>query len=338
MKLKPSILASSALVLAVGGAIATAAIAQDSGAQLAGARYSADTLSVENFIGRIEIRTGSGSEIRVETRNTGGLADDPQITNSGSGVMIDGGQNMRGINCNSRNGQMRIGRRWQTAHPITDYPQLIITAPADVAFELERSAVQGEAGDIGSLDFSMSSCGDFEIGDVAEDAHIRIAGSGDIVAGEIGGQVQVDIAGSGDVELGGIGSHADVQISGSGDVRMRDVDGDASVSINGSGDVDFDDVRGLAVRVSGSGDVSAASMNGPFEASIGGSGDISVGGGRAEPFEASIMGSGDISFRGTAVNVMVREMGGGDVEIRDIEGSISWQRNGRTVLRTGEAD
>ena len=67
-------------------------------------------------------------------------------------------------------------------------------------------------------------------------------------------------------------------------------------------------------------------------------GDVLVRGGRAEPFEAYINGSGDIAFRGTAVNVTVRESGGGDVEIRDIEGSIDWRRNGRSILRVGSTD
>jgi len=84
--------------------------------------------------------------------------------------------------------------------------------------------------------------------------------------------------------------------------------------------------------------VEAQSLNGAFDTRISGSGDVQVHEGRAEPFEASINGSGDIRFGGTAVNVTVRETGGGDIHIDEIEGNVNWRRNGRTVLRVGGTD
>tara|TARA_R110002073_G_scaffold29837_4_gene93603 strand:+ start:8801 stop:9802 length:1002 start_codon:yes stop_codon:yes gene_type:complete len=330
MTRKSALIAGTAFALASLAVIANAATAQDQGQS-----YSADTVSIENFIGRVEIRTGSSDQISVAISNTGGLVDNPSVDHSGSRVAIDGGQSIRNLNCSSRGGQIRIGRRWSGQNAISEYPLLTITAPASLALQLRDSAFQGSSGDLGSLDLTMSSCGRFETGDIAHDAEININGSGDITTRAIGGNVDIGINGSGDVVLGTVAGTADVGINGSGDVQMADVGGDAEVGINGSGDVEFGTIAGLAVRISGSGDVEARSMNGAFSAQIGGSGDIAVRGGRAEPFEVSINGSGDVSFGGTAVNVTVRESGGGDVDIAEIEGSVDWRRNGRSVLRVG---
>lgn len=323
------LVAGAVATLAGIGILSMAANAQSGNDQA----FSGDHVSVTNFIGRIEIRTG-GSDIRVEIRNPGDIADDPRASATGSGVAVDGGQSVRNLNCRTRNNDIRIGRFMRT-HSIDEYPVLVITAPDTISFQLDDSAFVGEAGDLGALDLSMNSCGRFDAGAVAGDTHLRINGSGDVTIHDIGGDADIGINGSGDVRTGAIGGRASVGINGSGDVETGDVGGDTEVDINGSGDVVFGRVAGLDVDVSGSGDVEAANMDGAFHAGIAGSGDIAVHGGRAEPFEANINGSGDISFSGTAVNVRIRESGGGDVDIGEIEGSIDWRRNGRTVLRSG---
>jgi len=332
MTSKQALLAASAALLTGVAVMATTASAQNQSGT-----YSADTVSVENFIGRIEVRTGSSNQVSVAISNPGDRAEDPVYSQSGNRVEIDGGQRIRNLNCNTRNGQMRVGRRF-SMNDIEDYPLLTITAPADIALELSRSAFKGEAGDLGSLDLSMSSCGRFEGGDILDEAAIRISGSGDVSLGTIGQSASIEINGSGDVVMSDIAGSSSVNISGSGDVRTGNISGDAVVGINGSGDVQFGDVSGLSVRISGSGDVEAQSLEGAFDARISGSGDIHVHDGRAEPFEASIHGSGDIRFGGTAVNVSVRESGGGDIHIGEMEGTVNWHRNGRTVLRVGGAD
>lgn len=331
MTRKSALIAGTAFALASLAAIATAATAQDQGHN-----YSADTVSIENFIGRVEIRTGDSAEVSVSITNPGDLVEDPQLRQTGTSLAIDGGQSIRNLNCNTRNGTIRIGRRWSGQHEISEYPLLTITAPASLALRLHDAVFQGTSGDLGSLDLAMNSCGRFETGAIAHDVDISINGSGDITTRNIGGDVEIGINGSGDVVLSDVAGTVDVGINGSGDVRVADVSGKAEVGINGSGDVEFGSIAGLEIRISGSGDVEARTMNGPFSARIGGSGDIAVHGGRAEPFEVSINGSGDVSFGGTAVNVTVRESGGGDVNIHEIEGTVDWRRNGRSVLRVGD--
>jgi putative autotransporter adhesin-like protein len=329
-------------LLSTGAALAGLALfsVAASATQLAGApqSYSGTALEIENFVGRIEIRTGSADTVSVAMTNTGGHVDDPVVSDAGGTVRIDGGQRLRNVSCNTRNNTTTIGLNRGQRHNIDEYPSLVITAPASLALELENSAFIGQAGDLGSLTMNMRSCGRFTAGDVAGDVRLRISGSGDVTTSSIGGRAWIDINGSGDVVTGSVGDEVSIEISGSGDVLTGDVSGDAEVEINGSGDVAFGSVAGLAVNVSGSGDVEAASVNGAFSARISGSGDIEVHGGRAEPFEASVHGSGDIAFGGTAVNLTVRENGGGDISVEAIEGSVNWTRNGRTVMRVGNAN
>ncbi len=335
---KTSLFASAAALL--GGAAILGATA---GAQNSTSSYSADALEIEGFIGRIEVRTGGSSGIEVAISNPGEVAADPVVSENGARVIIDGGQSMRNMNCSSRNGSLQIGSGgswWGRGErtSIDEYPVLTITAPDDLALEIRDSAFLGETGDVGSLMVSMNSCGDFRAADVADEAHIRINGSGDVYLEDVGRDVTIDINGSGDVELDTVGGDAEIDIAGSGDVAVADVSGDVGIDINGSGDVRLGEIGGLAVRISGSGDIIAQEMQGGFDARINGSGDIQVRGGRAEPFEATISGSGDIRFDGTAANVTVNESGSGDVHVEDVEGPVSWRRNGRTVLSIGSAD
>ena len=298
---------------------------------------SGDRIEIANFVGRIEVRSSQSDAISVSMTNTGGHVADPQVLDAGTTVRIDGGLRLRNTSCNTRNNVMSIGLNRGPRRNIDEYPALIITAPTSVALELRDSAFVGTAGDLAEIDLEMSSCGRFDVGEVHGDARVRISGSGDITTHAIGGNASIDINGSGDISTGAISRAVSVSINGSGDVRTGDVSGDADVDINGSGDVEFGRVAGLSIGISGSGDVEAASMNGAFSSRISGSGDIAVHGGRAQPFEASIGGSGDITFRGTAVDLTVNERGGGDVSISEIEGSVNWTRNGRTVLRVGDA-
>ncbi|WP_203294656.1 GIN domain-containing protein [Maricaulis parjimensis] len=314
------------------GALAMTASAQP----VAQNSFDGDSVSIENFIGRVEVRTG-GSTLQVQVQNPGDAAEDPMMTASGNGVAIDGGQRVRNLNCRTRRDEVFIGR-WTSSRSINEYPLLIITAPASVNFSIDDSAFVGEAGDLGSIDLSMNSCGKFSAGDIARDASIRINGSGDVDLRGIGGDAVLNVNGSGDIDAGNISGDAEIDINGSGDIDAGNVGGATAIDINGSGDIELGRLAALEIDISGSGDVEADAVNGAFSTSISGSGDVLVRGGRAEPFEARINGSGDIAFRGTAVNVTVRESGGGDVEIEEIEGAIDWRRNGRSILRVGSTD
>lgn len=337
MPTKTTLIATSALVIAGVAGLANAATTSSATTLQDGSRYAgADAVRIANFAGRIEIRTG-GSDVSVAVTNSGGHVDTPTVNQNGDMVVIDGGLNMRRMRCNSRNNGYQVWEQGESRESLDEYPMLTITAPADLALEIERSLFVGTAEDMASMDIGMSKCGRFEAGNVAGDAEIGISGSGDVRLRNVGGTADIGISGSGDVFMGTVGGMMDIGISGSGDVEAGHVDGDVEIGISGSGDVELGDVQSLSIRISGSGDIVADTMNGAFSAGISGSGDIRVRGGQAQPFEARINGSGDIDFGGTATNVSVNENGSGDVEINEIEGSIDWRRHGRTVLRTGNS-
>lgn len=338
MPTKTTLIATSALVIAGVAGLANAATTTAATTLQDGSRFAgADAVRITDFAGRIEIRTG-GSDVTVAITNPGGHVDTPAVATAADGtVVIDGGLNMRRMRCNSRNNRYQVWEQGESRESLDEYPILTITAPVDLALEIERSLFVGSAEDLGSMDIGMSKCGRFEAGNVAGDADIGISGSGDVRLQNVGGTADIGISGSGDVFMGTVGGMMDIGISGSGDVEAGSVDGDVEIGISGSGDVELGDVQSLSIRISGSGDIVADNMNGAFNAGISGSGDIRVRGGQAQPFEARINGSGDIDFGGTATNVTVNENGSGDVEINEIEGSIDWRRHGRTVLRTGNS-
>jgi hypothetical protein len=325
-------------------------------------------VDIENFVGEIRIVEGASLSARVVRAGAG---DAPDTTLDGEVLRIDGGVRIRNWRCRSRwGGEPQIGPRRGELRPIEDYPLLEITAPAGADLAVSDSIVYGRAGDVGAVDLSISSCGDFEIGSVAEDAVVAVSGSGDIGLGVVAGGVRLSISGSGDVEFVSAGS-LDARVSGSGDIEGGDVSGPVELNISGSGDVDlgqverlnlnasgsaeveidsapggvraaisgsgeltFDRAGGFIAGISGSGDISGDRVDGAFEASVSGSGDIRIAAGRAEPFEASSGGSGEIRFGGTAVNPRVR-INGGSVRLGAVEGEVDVNRSGADDLTIG---
>ena len=99
-----------------------------------------------NFIGQVEIRESQGDAISVSVRVNNPDYAGPDIRQAGGRVDIDGGQSMRGLNCQNRNNVLRVGRRFGGRVEITEYPVLIIEAPASLAFSIDDSTYFGEAG------------------------------------------------------------------------------------------------------------------------------------------------------------------------------------------------
>lgn len=333
-----------------------------------GQSYAADALSIEAFIGRVEIRTGSGTGISVRVEPGSGDHAGPAIREAAGRLVIDGGQSLRNLRCDSRRGELRIGRRPGAAEPISAYPTLIIEAPSTTSFHIEDSAFVGEAGDLGAARVAMDHCGDFSIRGIAGDAVLSINGSGDLTVGEIGGDAMLSINGSGDIGAAAVGN-LDVSINGSGDIEIDRHSGAFGISINGSGTVlvasgmatSFNagingsgdityrgEAAGVEITSNGSGDITLAAagdvraglrgsgdieigtQTGHFEVSSRGSGDVRVANGRAMPFIVASSGSGDVRHGGEAVNTDVEIRGSGDVSAGAYSGSYRWvSRNGR---------
>jgi len=329
-------------------------------------------IDIENFVGEVRIVDGTSLSARVVRAGAGDAPGTTlDTTLDGEVLRIDGGVRIRDWRCRSRwGGELRVGPRRGELRPMEDYPLLEITAPAGTDLAVSDSIVYGEAGDVGAVNLSLSSCGDFEIASVAQDAVVTVSGSGDVGLGAVTGVVRLSISGSGDVDFLSAGG-LDARVSGSGDIEGGDVAGPVELNISGSGDVDLGDVErlelnasgsaeveigdapggvrvgisgsgeldfgtagGFSAGISGSGDISGDRVDGAFAASVSGSGDIRINDGRADPFEASAGGSGEIRFGGTAVNPRVR-INGGSVRLGAVEGEVDVNRSGADDLRIG---
>jgi len=307
--------------------------------------FDARSLSIENFIGRIEIRNGERLSVSAEPGRGGHEA--PSIREEAGGVMIDGGYSLDNVRCSRRGGELtftteRSGffgfmRRGGESGRLSDYPVLVISAPEDIALSIRSSIYDGSAGSLGSADIQVRGCGRFEMLDVAGDAGLRVSGSGRLKAGDIGGDAVLRISGSGRVEAGNVGGDAELRISGSGSVSAGDIGGASQMRISGSGSLSAGDVHDVEIRVSGSGSVQMQNQTGAFSARLSGSGGVQVGAGRAEPFEVRISGSGGVRHGGEAVNADVSVSGSGTVSAERFSGSMNWRGRGATRMQsTGE--
>ncbi|KAA5804489.1 hypothetical protein F1654_00295 [Alkalicaulis satelles] len=319
------IYASGLAALTLGAA--PAALAQQ------GQGYDAGVVQIANFIGNIEIREG-GERIVVEARPGAGGQDAASVRLSGGVVAIDGGQSVGRVNCRRRDGEAYIGARggWfglggaQTA--LSDYPSLVITAPASMGLVIRQSLYQGEAGALGEADLEMRSCAHFRAGDIAGPLTARMSGSGALTAGNVGADADLVLSGSGRVTTGDIAGAADARISGSGAVRTGDISGPSSVTVSGSGGFQAGEIGDLTAVVSGSGSVRASGQTGALTTRISGSGSVRLGSGRADPLRATISGSGSVRHGGEAANADVNISGSGSVRASRFTGETRWRGRG----------
>jgi len=328
----------------------------------------APVVEIENFIGTVRVEQGATLDARVE--RAGDVRAD--IRNSGGELVIDGGQNMRRVQCFGGWREQRVGRSRRDALSFDALPVLIITTPEPASFELGDSVVRAEIGDTRSLDVEMSSCSTLNAGNVEGDAHLAIRGSGNVRIGEVGGALHAGLSGSGALTARDIGETAELAVSGSGDVELGDIGGDVEVGISGSGHVRAGHVASLDASVSGSGNVEignanggvryaasgsgdlkvgattdvyvrssgssnleVASMDGELNVSSGGSGDVRIEQGRATRVEAVLAGSSDLWFGGTAGDVDIRVSGGSDAYIRTVTGARNIHTSGGGDFTTG---
>lgn len=328
----------------------------------------APVVEIENFIGTVRVIEGATLDARIE-RAGEARAD---IRTSGGALEVDGGENMRRVQCYGGWRDQRVGRSRRDAKSFDELPVLIITTPSAVSFELGDSVVHAELGDTARLEVELSACSTLNAGDVAGDARLAIPGSGNVRIGEIGGAldaalsgsgalsardigetVELAVSGSGNAELGDVGSDMVIGISGSGHVRAghaasldASVSGSGNVEIgnarefvryaaSGSGDLKVGATSDVYVRSSGSSNLEVASMDGVLNISSGGSGDVRIEQGRAVSVEAVLGGSSELWFGGTAGDVDIRVSGGSDAYIRTVTGERNIHTSGGGDFSTG---
>jgi Putative auto-transporter adhesin, head GIN domain len=246
-------------------------------------------LEIDQFVGRIEMRTMPGAALTV--RIAPGRKQTATQSVDGTTLRVQGGfERRRTTSCNVRNGKTILRINGETFEA-GDLPTLFISGPDDLGLRIKNSEVAGTVGNLGGATISMPGCGNLTIGKVGRSLELTLAGSGDFRAGAVGADLTVNLAGSGNVATGPVGGAAAVNLVGSGDVKLTSAS------------------RVLA-NIAGSGDVRVENGRGALDANIAGSGNVFYGGVAISP-KVSIMGSGDVMVKAIDGEPSVSRMGSG---------------------------
>jgi len=327
----------------------------------------APTLTIKNFIGTIDVKTGDYDKVTVTN------ADGADVSRLGASVLIDDDQTIKKANCRKSNTSIKIsvgGWKWyklkRSYKNLKEYPQLKITAPENTHLVIDNAIIFGDVDNIGSADIQLRSCSDLDLSNVDGHIDLRIAGSGDLTmenagtgdiriagSGDFTAQhmqsVEIALAGSGDVQIGDIVGTATIGSAGSGDNKIGSVGGDFSFSGAGSGDLDVGNIGGDAdITTAGSGDVEIGRLEGNLSYTSGGSGDfdadfvggeklssksggsgtVEIDGGNVTELYIKVGGSGDARYDGKSTNANLYAGGSGEITIREPSGTLVKEKHG----------
>ncbi len=332
----------------------------------------APRLSINNFIGTLDVRTGNYDKITVTD------ADGVMVERHGANIAIDDGQSLNNINCKQTNASVKIsvGKwRWNKRKggykDLDAYPHIIITAPENTHLAIEHAIIFGDIGNIGSADLRVRSCGNLEFANISGKFDLSLSGSGDVTIGNAA-SADIGIAGSGDFSAQGL-DRLDISIAGSGDANIRNISGSASGSITGSGDIDLGNIGGdfifrstgsgdmqvgdiigrAKISARGSGDVELARIQGGLSYAGGGSGDldadyvsgaelfINIGGsgtaeiddGNVTELNIKVNGSGSVRYAGSSINGQLITRGSGIISVQKPSGRVRQEKHGSGYIR-----
>ena len=314
----------------------------------------APTLTIENFIGTIDVRTGDYDKITVTD------ADGANVEQLKNGVLIDDDQTIKNTNCRKSKASIKIsvgGRNWYKRKGgyknLNEYPQLKITAPENTHLVIDNAVIFGDVDDIGSADIQVRSCGDLEFANISGHLDLSAAGSGDFTAQNIqsveistagSGNVKIDdiantvsisSAGSGDNNIGNVGGDFEYASAGSGDLQVDNIQGNTDITTAGSGDVEIDSIEGsLSYTSAGSGNFEADYVGGEkLSSKSGGSGSVEIDGGNVTELYVKIGGSGDVRYDGQSTNAELYASGSGEITVQEPSGSLCKKKRGSGSIR-----
>lgn len=288
--------------------------------------FDTDTISIQDFIGSVTVKTLSADsreeKIRVKikqgkTNRTVEVLDEKTRVVVRAEAIAERDDDRCCNRAIRRTYTPRAGRKASTGPALdeaffADYPTLIITVPmkANVSFIDARIKLAMEDFD-GRLD--LDACYVYgETGDVDE-AVVGILSGSRLIMGNVDGGIEIDVSGDGDLKVG--------------TAAIADVD------IAGPGDVVFDRVEGmLDISVAGSGVVRADWVEGPMTVRVAGSGGAAIRDGRADRLRAIIDGSGGILFNGLTVNPDLRLYGSSEVRLARVQGRVTHEGSGQLFV------
>ncbi|WKL56669.1 DUF2807 domain-containing protein [Asticcacaulis sp. ZE23SCel15] len=244
----------------------------------------ATELDLRNMAARVVIVPDSGrSDIDLKVAYGSSSVPKIMVRTSGDSLIADGGLKAKAIRCvNGKDGDITFGGMGGATVPVKDLPVIYVKMPADVVIS-SNGGVYGEMGTAQRLELSVSGCGTWHVGHVAETVDISIGGSGDVTIG---------------------------------DARS------ASIAIGGSGTVRTGNITKLEAAIGGNGDITVLRLNGPGEVAIAGSGDVKIVDGASPKLELNIAGSGKLHYGGTVKDVDISIVGSGNVYLKKVTGNI----------------
>lgn len=314
------------------------------------------TLTIENFIGKIAIETGS--KLKVTNKQN---SSDVDFDRSGDTLTIDGGiSEPDGEDCKGYYGRGSwsfFSKKEKKGdfggyENLDDYPNLTISAPENVTLVIKNAIPFGTISDIGAADIEMSYCGNLKMHNIDGAANLNIRGSGDISALDIG-TVKASINGSGDLEFEnttdaiikvrgsgdvdfGDADNADITVSGSGDIEMGNIAEMLHVESAGSGDVSSGDVGGgLIYKGRGSGDFELDNVSGDADIRVSGSGDVDIHDGNVDILTIKAKGASDVRFDGTAETAELSASGASDIYVGAVTGKSETRETGSADIDIG---
>ena len=322
----------------------------------ANSAFANETLTIENFIGTINVETSEGAPLSVTKSQNGNTVT---VSESSGRLRLDGGvAKPDGKDCEGHYGRYNVSffskkeksGQFGGYKNLETYPVITVSAPSNVDVVIKNSIPFMTIGDIGALNATLNSCGNLDFGNLSGDARISIMGSADFTLGDIqnlelnikgsgdvkagnAGIVTIDLKGSGDVDLQDI-TAADIKSVGSGDVEIEQIKGPLVYVGRGSGDFEAVDIlEGLVFEGRGSGDFSAERVTGDVSIQSGGSSRVDIGDGSIGKLLVTTRGSGDVDIDAIAESAELFASGSGDIFVESVKGDLSMREAGSADIR-----
>jgi len=320
------------------------------------------TLTIENFVGRINVETAPGQDLQIiDAKRDAGV----DISDRSNNLTIDGGiEKHDSKRCKGYYGNISwslFGKKEKSDQiggyeNLDDLPELTISAPDNAHIIIKNTIPFGTIGDVGSTDVQVKHCGQLTFGNIETMGKFNIHGSGDIEAGNLG-SLQANITGSGDMNFGNVAKDASISVRGSGDASFGDAE-TLDITVSGSGDIEFETVsEALSIDSSGSGDVSGEStygtltyesrgsgdfnideVNGQADIKVAGSGDVDIDSGDVSYLKIKATGSSHVDFDGTTMDANLRASGASDIYVNKVTGQVTADESGASDIDIGSHD
>lgn len=270
-------------------------------------RYDAKGIDIQDVFGIVRVNVSNGGQITLAMSGPKMAMDKIKVVNTGGTLHINE-EHMEHV---------WNWREWfDFKKDRRDRVTITLTAPKGTSLAMDDFVGEFNVGDLEAPVKIGAAAAKGTVGNVQR-AYIDLAGSGNIQIGTVAEELKIEIAGSGTIKAGA-SARASIEIGGSGDATLGPVLG------------------GLKVEIAGSGDVQVASVNGACSFETAGAGNIKIDTGECNPLKVEMLGAGDLVFGGEAVDPNITAMGSGNVTLKSYRGKLSTE--GMTHVKIGSKD